>query len=279
MYAKIFDSMYEGTLYGHWEAIVTLQQMLVLCDSAGVIDMTPQAIAARTSIPLEIINKGIEILSAPDPYSRTPGDDGRRIATLDQHRPWGWYIVNHAKYQKLKSAEEKREADRERMAEKRKANKNSSVADSRQQSLPVESVAEVAHSDSDVYADVNTNSTSKATPAAKAADQAQDEIWATGLQLLSDGNGATPATARTFLGKLLKQYGQVLVLQAIRDCVATNPVEAKAWLVARCQERRKENGNGKFNPTADNRAETKRSKADEAMASRVDERVVGSGTA
>ena len=28
VYAKIFDSMYEGTLYGHWEAIVTLQQML-----------------------------------------------------------------------------------------------------------------------------------------------------------------------------------------------------------------------------------------------------------
>ena len=44
MYGKVFDSMYEGTLYGHWQSIVTLQQMLVLCNSEGVVDMTPQAI-------------------------------------------------------------------------------------------------------------------------------------------------------------------------------------------------------------------------------------------
>ncbi len=144
--------MYEGTLYGHWEAIVTLQQMLVLCDSAGVIDMTPQAISGKTSIPLDILTKGIEVLSSPDPYSRTPGEDGKRIATIDEHRPWGWYIINHAKYQKLKSAEEKREADRLRMEEKRKANKNSSVAECRK---PSQHVAEVAHSDAD--ADVNKN--------------------------------------------------------------------------------------------------------------------------
>ena len=150
MYAKIFDSMYEGTLYGHWEAIVTLQQMLVLCDPAGVIDMTPQAIAGKTSIPVEIINKGIEVLSSPDPHSRTPGEDGRRIATIDEHRPWGWYIVNHAKYQRLKSAEEKREADRARMANKRKSQQINDVADSRKAS---QGVAEVAHSDSDSNTD------------------------------------------------------------------------------------------------------------------------------
>ena len=123
MYGKIFDSMYEGTLYGHWQAIVTLQQMIVLCDSAGVVDMTPQAMSARTSIPLEIITKGIEVLSQADPYSRTPGEDGRRITLIDSHRPWGWVLVNHAKYQKLKSVKEKQEADRARIAEKRKSTK------------------------------------------------------------------------------------------------------------------------------------------------------------
>lgn len=115
MYGKIFDSMYEGTLYGHWEAIVTLQQMLVLCSSDGAIDMTPQAIAARTSIPLEIITKGIGILSEPDPYSRTPGEEGRRIALIDAHRPWGWYIVNHAKYRNLQDLDTVREQTRERV--------------------------------------------------------------------------------------------------------------------------------------------------------------------
>ena len=144
MYGKIFDSMYEGTLYGHWEAIVTLQQMLVLCNSEGVIDMTPQAIAARTSIPLEILTKGIGILTEPDPYSRTPGDDGKRIVLMDNHRPWGWFIVNYAKYQKIRSREEKLEADRVRIAEKRKTSKNIYVADSRIQTQPVANVAPTA---------------------------------------------------------------------------------------------------------------------------------------
>jgi hypothetical protein len=115
MYGKIFDSMYEGTLYGHWEAIITLQQMLVLCTSEGVIDMTPQAISARTSIPLDIITKGIGILSEPDPYSRTPGEEGRRIDLIDAHRPWGWYIVNHAKYRNLQDADTVRDQTRERV--------------------------------------------------------------------------------------------------------------------------------------------------------------------
>ena len=152
MYGKIFDSMYEGTLYGHWEAIVTLQQMLVLCNQDGVIDMTPQAIAARTSIPFEIITKGIAVLTEPDPYSRTPGEDGRRIVLLDEHRPWGWRIVNHAKYQKLKNRAEKLEADRVRIAEKRKANKNNDVAESRGES---QSVADVAPASASASTDLS----------------------------------------------------------------------------------------------------------------------------
>jgi hypothetical protein len=154
MYGRVFESMYEGTLHGHWEAIVTFQQMLVLCNSDGVIDMTPHAIAARTSIPLEIITKGIKILSEPDPYSRTPGEDGKRIVLVDEHRPWGWLIVNHAKYQALRNRQDKLDADRLRIAEKRKASKNSDVAVSRN---PSQHVADVAHADASTDASPTTN--------------------------------------------------------------------------------------------------------------------------
>ncbi|HLF11990.1 MAG TPA: hypothetical protein VJA26_12315, partial [Gammaproteobacteria bacterium] len=77
MYGKLFASMFDGSLYGNWKAIVTLQQFVILCDRCGFIDMTPQAIAARTSIPLEIIQEGISLLEQPDKYSRTEGNDGR----------------------------------------------------------------------------------------------------------------------------------------------------------------------------------------------------------
>ena len=168
MYGKVFDSMYEGTLYGHWQSIVTLQQMLVLCNSEGVVDMTPQAISARTSIPLDIITKGIEVLSQPDQYSRTPGEEGRRIVLLDEHRPWGWFLVNYAKYQKIRNREEKLEADRVRIANKRKSNKITDVADSRKES---QGVAEVAPT-----ATATATAISKTTPLVADATLEQFEV-------------------------------------------------------------------------------------------------------
>lgn len=115
MYGKIFSSIYEGTLYGHWKAIVTMQQLIVLADADGIVDMTPQAIAARTSIPLDIIQAGLQILADPDPYSRTPGEDGRRIVLIDAHRPWGWSLVNHEKYKRLQDSDTVRAQTRERV--------------------------------------------------------------------------------------------------------------------------------------------------------------------
>jgi hypothetical protein len=120
MYGKIFASMYEGSLYGQWQAIVTFQQLIVLCDADGVVDMTPQAIAARTSIPLEIIEAGLKILSEPDKYSRSPDSDGRRIELIDPDvRPWGWSIVNHNKYKYLQDMDTVRAANRERQRKHR----------------------------------------------------------------------------------------------------------------------------------------------------------------
>ena len=147
MYGKIFESMYEGSLYGQWEALVTFQQLIVLADEQGVIDMTPPAIAGKTSIPLDIIEKGIDILSKPDPYSRTLGEEGIRIQLLDDHRPWGWYIVNYQLYRDMVRREDKLKADRERIAKKReKSNEINNVAECR---ILSHSVADVAHTDTD----------------------------------------------------------------------------------------------------------------------------------
>jgi hypothetical protein len=157
VYGKIFDLIYDGTLYGHWEAIVTMQQLIVLASPDGVVDMTPPAIAARTSIPLDIITKGLKVLSEPDPYTRTPGEDGRRIVLMDEHRPWGWRLVNHGKYQRLRDMKQKRQADRDRIAEKRKKTKD--VATESQ------GVANVAPTDSDSNTDSKDKSEVAMLPA------------------------------------------------------------------------------------------------------------------
>ncbi len=103
MYGKIFESIYNGTLADNWQALITFQQMIVLCDVDGTIDMTPAAISRRTGIPIEHIEDGIKVLESPDPCSRTKGEEGRRITRIDEHREWGWYIVNHQKYKTLQT--------------------------------------------------------------------------------------------------------------------------------------------------------------------------------
>ncbi len=175
MYGKIFASMYDGTLYGHWQAIVTFQQMIVLCDADGILDMTPQAMAARTSIPLEIIQQGIEVLEKPDPYSRTPGDDGRRIVRLDDHRPWGWRLVNHHVYREMVAAEDKRKADRERIAAKRAACRapSQTVASDREKS---QQVANVAHTEAEAEADTDTEAKKSKRARSKRASRVPPEF-------------------------------------------------------------------------------------------------------
>jgi hypothetical protein len=123
MYGKIFEQIYDGTLVSNWKALITFQQMIVLCDDCGVIDKTPQAISGRTGIPIDIIEEGIAYLEKDDPYSRTSTENGKRIVRLDDHRPWGWKIVNHAIYRKMASYEDKKKADRERIARKRSNSK------------------------------------------------------------------------------------------------------------------------------------------------------------
>ena len=125
MFGKLFASMYDGSLHGHWKATVTLQQLVILSNRHGEVDMTAAAIAARTGIPLTILSEGIAELEKPDPESRGQAEEGRRIARLSPDRSWGWRIVNYLFYRSLANAEDKREGARVRQARHR----NSSVTD------------------------------------------------------------------------------------------------------------------------------------------------------
>jgi hypothetical protein len=150
MYGKIFESIYDGTLVDNWEALITFQQMIILCDSEGVIDMTASAISRRTGIPLEHITEGIKYLEKEDPGSRTPNENGKRIVRIDDHRDWGWRIVNHRYYKKLASYEDKKRVDRERIAKKRLEINNVSSCRSVSQE-----VANVAHTNTNTNTDTN----------------------------------------------------------------------------------------------------------------------------
>jgi len=207
VYGKVFDQIYKSTVAECWQALVTFQQMIVLSDSDGVVDMTPSSISRTTNIPLEIIEEGIAKLEEKDPQSRSPLEDGRRIIRLDDHRDWGWRLVNHTYYRNLANREEKKEADRLRVADKRKnLSKNNNVAGCRKVSQPVADVA---------YTNTDTNTKDKSIGEAGASrppsfiDQASEV-----LDFLNEKTGRK-FQARTPAGKPTATAD--LVMSRLRD--------------------------------------------------------------
>ena len=144
-YGKIFQQIYDGSLRSDPMVRLVFMDMVILADKDGVVDMTHEAIAARTNVPIKSVCDAIKSLEGPDPRSRSSRENGARIKRLDEHRDWGWCLINYEYYIKKGSRADKNEADRVRIAQIR--SKNKSVASC---SKPSHHVADVAHIDIDI---------------------------------------------------------------------------------------------------------------------------------
>jgi hypothetical protein len=102
-YTPVFDTVFNGTLCGKWPTLPVWLTLLPLADWRGHIDMTPEAIAARTGWPIDLLLTGITALCEPDPRSRSKDDDGRRLTLLSNDRDWGWRVVNIQVYREKAS--------------------------------------------------------------------------------------------------------------------------------------------------------------------------------
>ena len=121
MYAKLFTSIYQGTLRGNSHGLLVFTNLLAHCDKHGVVDMHPRAIAEEVGLTVEQVRAALLMLEQPDSESRSPELDGRRITRLDEHRDWGWTVVNYIKYRAIRDEDDRREQNR--LAQERWRNK------------------------------------------------------------------------------------------------------------------------------------------------------------
>lgn len=126
MFAKVFSQIFDSSISVNYQTRHVFMDMLVLADSDGVVDMTLDAIARRTNVPLETVTAAISDLSEADKDSRTPDEDGRRIIPIDQRRSWGWQIVNYAHYRSIRDEEARREYWRDYKRSEREAKRSKS---------------------------------------------------------------------------------------------------------------------------------------------------------
>jgi len=109
MFAKIFEQIFDSSIAEDWQTRHVFEDLLKLCDRRGILDRTREAIARRTNVPIEIVTRAIAELEKPDTRSRNPENEGRRIIRLDEHRDWGWRIVNYDYYREITSEDQRRE--------------------------------------------------------------------------------------------------------------------------------------------------------------------------
>jgi len=122
VYAKLFSSIYQGTLRGRSDSLLVFTNLLAHADQFGHVDIHPRAIAEEVGLRLDAVQAALDELEAPDSESRSPDEDGRRIVRLDGHRAWGWRIVNYTKYRSIRNEEDRREQNRRAQARWRARN-------------------------------------------------------------------------------------------------------------------------------------------------------------
>lgn len=121
MYAKVFKSMFDGTLRGRSDALLVFVNLLANSDREGFVDKHFLAISQETGLSVERVVAATLELESSDRQSRSQELEGRRLERMDAHREWGWRIVNYGKYRKLRDEDDRREYNRVKQKESRAA--------------------------------------------------------------------------------------------------------------------------------------------------------------
>lgn len=124
MYCKLFASLYQGTLRGRSNEILVFTNLLAHAGKDGTVDKHFRAISEETGLSMDEVKEAIAVLEAPDPESRSPDENGSRLVRMDEHRVWGWRIVNYGKYRAIRSEEDR--AEQNRLAQQRWRERNNS---------------------------------------------------------------------------------------------------------------------------------------------------------
>jgi hypothetical protein len=123
-FTKLFSSITESTVWmlpSHTRLVWIT--MLAMSDRHGLVFGSVPGLAHRARVTPEECRDALETLMAPDPDSRTPDNEGRRVAQVDG----GWELLNYSKYRAIQDAETVRESKRLYMRRERESGSFSST--------------------------------------------------------------------------------------------------------------------------------------------------------
>lgn len=94
-YTKLMASIVHSTIWREEMHIkVTWITMLALADQYGEVMASIPGLAHSAGVSIPQCQEALAKFMSPDPFSRTPEDQGRRIREIEG----GWFVINHGKY-------------------------------------------------------------------------------------------------------------------------------------------------------------------------------------
>ena len=221
-YTPVFKSVFQGSLCGKYPDTAAWLMLLALADKNGEIDSTPQYISAITGMPVDILQECIERFMQPDPMSRTPDNDGRRLELIDPDRGWGWRLVNHGKYREKarQAAQSVRQIEDGRNAEKVRRYKERQVLDTTGHRETPQDTAGHRQTPPDTLSNANTNANTntvfKTTMSSSQANPtAVDRIFDHWRTTHGHQRARLDDRRRRLIASALKSYDEASLCQAI----------------------------------------------------------------
>jgi len=116
-FTKLFNTIVTSTIWQEDDKTrIVWITMLAIADRFGVVSASIPGLASVSNVSVDAAEKAIKNLLAPDPYSRTKDNEGRRIEIIDG----GWLILNYEKYRLMLNNEERKEYKAKWIREKRR---------------------------------------------------------------------------------------------------------------------------------------------------------------
>lgn len=147
-FVKLYGSILTSSVWSEdSDTKVVWITMLAMADQDGIVRASIPGLARFAGVSLEATETALNKFEAPDKYSVTTDDDGRRIEPVEG----GWIILNHSKYRDMRTRRQVQDAERQ----KRKRERDTS-RDMRDMSQMSHDVAPDTYTDPDTDKKENT---------------------------------------------------------------------------------------------------------------------------
>lgn len=116
MYGKIFASTFSGSMFGKGPEVFAVWSYVIANAVDSRVELNPRMLAAIIGTTPAKIEEAIEFLCHPDPESRNPDHEGRRLVRDGQYQ---FLVVSHRIYRGMKDEDERRAYNARRQRESR----------------------------------------------------------------------------------------------------------------------------------------------------------------